>query len=242
MGTLAVGLGCFPFDYETYLTQSDSHTHLSGILSLIRVGNLSAPRLFSALPPVNICEASPKAISGRTSYIRVRLEFLRYPHLIRQLFNGGRFGPPLPFTATSTWTWIGHPVSGLLHATIRAVHTRFPCGSGPSVLNLAAYNNSPDHSTKGTTSHINVLCVLVNTEFQVLFHSTLAVLFTFPSRYCFTIGHQVVFRLRGWSPCLLCGFHVSADTPDPAVLLLVSPTRLSLCLAGLPIPFGYNTQ
>ena len=89
-----MGLGFFPFDRETYLTQSDSRTHLSGILSLIRVGNLSTPRLVSALPPVNICEASPKAISGRTSYIRVRLEFLRYPHLIRQLFNGGRFGPP----------------------------------------------------------------------------------------------------------------------------------------------------
>ena len=110
-------LGSFPFDDETYLTPSDSRTHLSGILSLIRVGNLSAPRLFSALPPVNIYEASPKAISGRTSYIRVRLEFLRYPHLIRQLFNGGRFGPPLSFTSTSAWTWIGHPVSGLLHAT-----------------------------------------------------------------------------------------------------------------------------
>ena len=112
-----MGLGCFPLDRETYLTQSDSHTHLSGILSLIRVGNLSTPRLFSALPPVNIYEASPKAISGRTSYIRVRLEFLRYPQVIRQLFNGGRFGPPLPFTATSTCSWIGHPVSGLLHET-----------------------------------------------------------------------------------------------------------------------------
>ena len=164
-----MGLGCFPFDCETYLTQSDSRTHLSGILSLIRVGSLSTPRLFSALPPVNICEASPKAISGRTSYIRVRLEFLRYPHLIRQHFNGGRFGPPLPFTATSTWTWIGHPVSGLLHATRRAFHTRFPCGSATEWLNLAAYNNSPDHSTKGTTSHLNVLCVLVNIWFQVLF-------------------------------------------------------------------------
>ena len=134
-----MGLGCFPFDYETYLTQSDSRTRLSGILSLIRVGSLSTPRLFSALPPVNICEASPKAISGRTSYIRVRLEFLRYPHLIRQHFNG------------------------------RALHTRFPCGSDPSDLNLAAYNSSPDHSTKGTTSRLNALCVLVNIWFQVLF-------------------------------------------------------------------------
>ena len=133
-----MGLGCFPLDCETYLTQSDSHTHLSGILSLIRVGNLSTPRLFSALPPVNIYEASPKAISGRTSYIRVRLEFLRYPQVIRQLFNGGRFGPPVGFTPPSTCSWIGHPVSGLFHATVRALHTRFPCGSVPSVLNLAA--------------------------------------------------------------------------------------------------------
>ena len=29
--TLAVGLGCFPFDYETYLTQSDSRLSFSGI-------------------------------------------------------------------------------------------------------------------------------------------------------------------------------------------------------------------
>ena len=97
--------------------------YLSGILSLIRVGSLSTPRLFSALPPVNLYEASPKAISGRTSYIRVRLEFLRYPHVIRQLFNGGRFGPPLSFTSTSTCTWIGHPVSGLMHATVFALFT-----------------------------------------------------------------------------------------------------------------------
>ena len=128
---------------------------LSGILSLIGVGSLSTPRPFSALPPVNIFEASPKAISGRTSYIRVRLEFLRYPHVIRQLFNGGRFGPPLSFTSTSTCTWIGHPVSGLIHATIRAFHTRFPCGSVPEVLNLAAYINSPDRSTKSTTSSLS---------------------------------------------------------------------------------------
>ena len=90
---------------------------LSGILSLIEVGNLSVPRSFSALPPVNIFEASPKAISGRTSYIRVRLEFLRYPQVIPALFNGGRFGPPLSFTSTSTCSWIGHPVSGLIHVT-----------------------------------------------------------------------------------------------------------------------------
>ena len=81
--------------------------------------------------------ASPKAISGRTSYLRVRLEFLPYPHLIATLFNGCAFGPPLPFTAASSWTWVDHPVSGLHHQTLRAIHTRFPFGSTPSALNLA---------------------------------------------------------------------------------------------------------
>ena len=102
---------------------------LSGILSLIDFGNLSAPPSFSALPPVIIHNASPKAISGRTSYLRVRLEFLRYPHLIRHHFNGGRFGPPWDFTPTSTWTWIGHPVSGLLQATRVLFILGFPSAS-----------------------------------------------------------------------------------------------------------------
>ena len=97
-----------------------------------------------------------------------------------------------------------------------AFHTRFPCGSVPEVLNLAAYINSPDRSTKSTTSRLNALCVLVNIRFQVLFHSPPGVLFTFPSQYCSAIGHQVVFRLGGWSPRLLTGFLVSADTSDTA--------------------------
>ena len=151
-----MGLGCFPFDRETYLTQSDSRTRLSGILSLIRVGSLSTPRLFSALPPVNICEASPKAISGRTSYIRVRLEFLRYPHLIRQHFNGGRFGPPLPFTATSTWTWIGHPVSGLLHATFALFTLGFP--SAPNLKFLTTLHTITRRTILQKVPHRTLTC------------------------------------------------------------------------------------
>ena len=108
-------------------------------------------------------------------------------------------------------------------------------------LNLAAYHNSPDRSTKSTTSHIDVLCVLVNIRFQVLFHSPPGVLFTFPSQYCSTIGHWVVFRLGGWAPRLPIGFHVSDGTLDTAARLPVSPTGLSPALVGLPIPFGYGT-
>ena len=56
------------------------------------------------------------------------------------------------------------------------------------------------------------LCLLVGARFQVLFHSPFGVLFTFPSRYLFAIGHMLVFSLRGWSPCLHNGFLVSGAT------------------------------
>ena len=105
-------------------------------------------------------------------------------------------------------------------------------------LNLAACINSPDRSTKSTRSHINVLSVLVGTRFQVLFHSPPGVLFTFPSRYCFAIGHQVVFRLGGWSPHLPSGFHVSAGTLDTVSARFFSLTGLSPYIAALPKAFS----
>ena len=58
------------------------------------------------------------------------------------------------------------------------------------------------------------LLLLVDLRFQILFHSPLGVLFTFPSRYLFTIGHQVVFSLRRWSSWIPTRFHVSCGTRD----------------------------
>ncbi len=210
---------------------------LSGILSLIDFGNLSAPPSFSALPPVIIHNASPKAISGRTSYLRVRLEFLRYPHLIRHHFNGGRFGPPWDFTPTSTWTWIGHPVSGPMQATDRPIQTRFPFGFAPEVLNLAPYIRSPDRSTKSTISHFDVLYVLVSTGFQVLFSLPSRGSFHRSFTVLYAIGHWVVFRLGGWSPRLPTGFLVSRGTLDPVGSLDLSSTRLSRSPVCFPTHF-----
>ena len=44
------------------------------------------------------------------------------------------------------------------------------------------------------------------------FHSPFGVLFTFPSRYWFTIGHQGVFSLRRWASQIHAGFHVTRAT------------------------------
>ena len=166
------------------------------------------------------------------------MEFLRYPHLITGHFNVRVFGPPWSFTSTSSWTWVGHPVSGRMHLTLRPIQTRSRFGSTPEVFNLAGYIHSPDHATIGTRSPIDGLSVLVSTRFQVLFHSPPGVLFTFPSQYCYTIGHWVVCRLGGWSPRIPTGFHVSGGTLDTAELSSLSPTGLSPSSVCFPTHFG----
>ena len=120
----------------------------------------------------------------------------------------------------------------------RPFQTRFPFGFIPYIVfNLAIYNNSPDRSTKSTISHLNVLYLLVNIGFQVLFHSPPGVLFTFPSRYYSTIGHQVVFSLMGWSPLLHTRFHVPRITLDSISSIFLSYTGLSPSMVCFPKHF-----
>ena len=130
--------------------------HLSGILSLIRVGNLSTPRLISALPPANSYEASPKAISGRTSYIRVRLEFLRYPQVIPGFFNRRGCGPPRCLTTASACSWIGHPVSGLLHETLVLFTLGFP--SAPDLRPLTSLHTITRRTILQKVPHRTLTC------------------------------------------------------------------------------------
>ena len=85
-------------------------------------------------------------------------------------------------------------------------------------LTLLQTSNSPDHYAKGTpsaacgASSALSLRPLVSAWFQVLFHSPPGVLFTFPSRYWFTIGHERVFSLTRWSSQIPTGFLVSCGT------------------------------
>jgi hypothetical protein len=138
-------------------------------------------------------------------------------------------------TAPSAWPWLDHLVSGLLPATERPVQTRFRCAYTYR-LKLAANRNSLTHYTKGTPSHQKVLRLLVSIRFQVSFTPLVGVLFTFPSRYLFTIGHQGVFRLGGWSPHVQTGFHVSRLTQGSSITIAYGAITH---IAGLSRPFCY---
>ena len=63
------------------------------------------------------------------------------------------------------------------------------------------------HPTKG-------LRPLVSARFQVLFTPVSPVLFTFPSRYWFTIGLSGVCSLTGWYRWIQTGFHWPRLTQD----------------------------
>ena len=149
---------------------------------------------------VTILEASPKAISRRTSYLRVRLEFHRYPQVIRWLFNAKRFGPPRNFTSASSCPWVGHPVSGLRYATIAQLRLGFP--SATDLKSLTLLHNVTRwpvlQKVRGRT--LKVLPLLVDIGFQVLFHSPSGVLFTFPSRYYTLSVTRKYLALRGGPP------------------------------------------
>ena len=142
------------------------------------------------------------------------MAFHPYPRVIPSVFNRSGFGPPRGLTPASACPWIAHPASRLQHATKNAIlKTRFRFGSLPSLT-------SPHTATRWlilqkARRHIELMLrLLVGARFQVLFHSPLGVLFTFPSRYWFAIGHRRVFSLGGWSPRLRTGFHVSGPTRE----------------------------
>ena len=123
--------------------------------------------------------------------------------------------------------------------TLRPIKTRSRFGSGALLLNLASIRNSPDRSTKSTRLHLNVLPQLVNTGFQVLFHSPPGVLFTFPSQYYALSVTKEYLALRGGPRSFPQGFSC-------LVVLWILPCPLSFPIRGFhplwlafPKPFHY---
>jgi len=185
--------------------------------------------------------AVPQYISGRTSYLHVRLAFHPYPPLIPQFCNTGGFEPRRTFTSASLWPWIAHVVSGRISTTFRPLQTRFPSGSPPlSEVNHAMPMHSPDHSTKGTplalrsvprrsspfglaprstaqwplTASTYTVSGPLSSTSRGAFHLSLTVLV--PYRWL------EVFSLGGWSPLLPTGFLVPRGTQDPVQHSLAS--------------------
>ena len=75
--------------------------------------------------------AVPLYISGRTSYLHVRLAFHPYPQVIPQFCNTGEFEPRRTVTSASLCPWIAHVVSGRIAATFASF--RLGCPLAPQL-------------------------------------------------------------------------------------------------------------
>ena len=133
------------------------------------------------------------------------------------------------YTRSSVCTWIGHPVSGLQHATSALFRLAFASAPMLQHLNLAPYRNSLARSTKSTRSLS--LPLLVSTRFQVLFHSPPGVLFTFPSRYYSLSVTGSYLALGGGPPCFIPGFTCPVLLWCRARSRPLSPTGISPSLS-----------
>src|SRR6185312_946373 len=98
-----------------------------------------------------LAAAAPPCISGRTSYLQVRLAFHLYPQVIPPFCNTGGFGPRRGLTPASPCPWVAHLVSGRIPATGfigRPLQTRFRSGSSA----LPRLNHRPRVSSRRTTT------------------------------------------------------------------------------------------
>ena len=99
-------------------------TIMVGIRSLIEIPeeNPTISHSVLYLQPFFI-DASPKAISGRTSYYQARLAFHFLPQLIPEYCTAHGFGPPFDFRQSSPWPWQARLASGPEHIAKSALLT-----------------------------------------------------------------------------------------------------------------------
>ena len=120
----------------------------------------------------SILKAAPQCISGRTSYLRVRLAFHLYPQLIPGLCNDHEFGPSLGCYPSFTLAMGSSPGFGSNPRDSDALF-RLAFASAPSVhgVNLAAEINSSAHSSISTPSSLLTerLRPYVGPRFQIYF-------------------------------------------------------------------------
>jgi hypothetical protein len=109
-----------------------------------------------------------------------------------------------------------------------------------TALTYATRSNSPAHSSIGTPSRLFAALTACRRTVSGSFHPPSGVLFTFPSRYWFTIGRHEYSALEGGPPSFPRNSTCSAVLRCPiARACHISPTGLSPAPADLPRSFDY---
>ena len=155
------------------------------------------------------------------------MEFLRYPQVIPALFSGRLVRSSMKLYLHFNLPMDRSPGFGSASCNFIALF-RLALASAPSLKLLTSQHNVTRRSVlqKVRDRTLIVLSLLVNTGFQVLFHSPPGVLFTFPSRYYALSVTESYLALEGGPSCF------PQDFTCPAVLwyrLAGSSFRLRGC-------------
>ena len=119
-----------------------------------------------ALPlEYNLQDASPQAISERTSYCQTRLEFLPYTQVIPSSCTVSGCGPPRGFTHASPCSYVARLASGLIHATLISPYSGSLslCLRNSSSLRQPRKINSLDRAAKSTRSSSRTFTTNIST-------------------------------------------------------------------------------
>jgi hypothetical protein len=158
-----------------------------GIRSLIGFARLLPVETFQCSTPKGTRDASPKAISERTSYYQVRLAFHSYHKSSEALYNST--GSVLHHLSTNFTLLMGSSpgFGSYAYYNFRAINTRFPYGSILSSLACSMHKLVGSFFNRHAVTEMqNKACplrLLVSIWFQVYFTALTGLLFTFPSRY-----------------------------------------------------------
>ena len=217
LGDLSRRSGLFPSRRWTFSPTVSLLTPASGLRRLARLGRRQAPAPNQCSTSAGArVKADPQAISGRTSYLPVRLAFHPYPQLLRAVCNRHRCGPPRGLTRASAWPWVAHRVSGRPPATCAP-------SSDSRSLRLRVTLPSPRHgrplagscSNRHAVTSSRWLRPSGSARFQALFHPPRRGPFHRSLTVLLHYRSTGVFSLGGWSPQLPAGLPVSRGTHGP---------------------------
>ena len=141
------------------------------------------------------------------------MEFLRYPQVIPALFSGRLVRSSMKLYLHFNLPMDRSPGFGSTSCNSCALF-RLALASAPILKILTSLHNVTRRSVlqKVRSRTLIVLLLLVNTGFQVLFHSPPGVLFTFPSRYYALSVTGSYLALEGGPSCF------PPDSSCPVVL------------------------
>ena len=176
----------------------------SGIRSLIGPVSFRTVQTFQCSTPKGNTRREPESSFGENQLLPSSVSFSLQPTTHPKMLNNLRVRSSIRISTNFNLVMGSSPGFGSDTNDERAIHTRFRCGSGWTALTRrrrvtrrSVLQKVRRHPFWQASIGLRPLC---KRRVSGLFHPPCGALFTFPSRYLFTIGHRGYLALDGGPP------------------------------------------